>query len=558
MSNRNRFAAWIIALALLFALPFCGAAAEDAKKNGDIVILFTSDVHCGVDQNFGLAGLQQIRDFLISEGNDVILVDNGDQIQGEPIGTVTRGESIIDLMNAVGYSIAIPGNHEFDYGMDRFLELVQRSKHQYISCNITHNGELLFEPYTVRELAGKKIAFIGVTTPITFTSVNPKTFQDESGEIAYGFLQDQTGEKVYRAVQSAADAARAEGAEAVILLGHMGNEAICSPWTYADVISHTSGIDVFLDGHSHDTDQVLMKNADGRNVLRAACGTKLKHIGWCRIAADGGITAGLYTWSNDVPAPKLFGIVNDTSRAVDAEIEEMNGTLSQVACRTAVDLMADDPLEKDFNGEAVRMIRVTETNMGDLSADCFRVQGGADLALINSGGVRRNIPAGDITYAALLKTWPYNSYLCVLEATGQQILDALELGASKLPAENGSFLQVSGLTLEIHTSIPSGVVLDEDGMFVRVDGERRVKNVLVNGAPIDPEAVYTVAGRDFMLMQSGGGFCMFEGAKVLQDSVKVDTDVMADYINETLGGTVGAEYENPYGQGRIVIIETDD
>ena len=160
--------------------------------------------------------------------------------------------------------------------------------------------------------------------------------------------------------------------------------------------------------------------------------------------------------------------------------------------------------------------------------------------------------------AALLKTWPYNSYLCVLEATGQQILDALELGASKLPAENGSFLQVSGLTLEIHTSIPSGVVLDEDGMFVRVDGERRVKNVLVNGAPIDPEAVYTVAGRDFMLMQSGGGFCMFEGAKVLQDSVKVDTDVMADYINETLGGTVGAEYENPYGQGRIVIIETDD
>ena len=137
----------------------------------------------------------------------------------------------------------------------------------------------------------------------------------------------------------------------------------------------------------------------------------------------------------------------------------------------------------------------------------------------------------------------------------QQILDALELGAALAPIENGSFLQVSGLTYEIHTYIPSGVVTDEDGMFVRTEGERRVKNVRVSGEPIEPEKTYTLAGRDFMLTQYGGGFKMFEGAGVLQDSVKVDTQVMADYINETLGGTVGAEYEDPYGQGRITIIE---
>ena len=556
MKNRNRILALAAALALLLLTAVFGAAAgETAEKNGDIVILFTSDVHCGFDQNFGFAGLQRIREYLESEGNSVILVDDGDQIQGEPIGTLTSGEAIIDLMNAVGYDIAIPGNHEFDYGMDCFLGLVKKSKHQYISCNLTYKGDLVFEPYTIRELAGKKVAFIGVTTPMTFAASSPTTFQDENGEIVYGFLDDDTGAKVYSAVQSAADAARAEGAEVVVILGHMGNEAACKPWTYADVIAHTSGIDVFLDGHSHDTDQVTMKNAVGKDVLRTACGTKLEHIGWCRIAADGKITAGLFTWSNDIPAPKLFGIENEAARMVDATTEKLTALLSEVVCGTAVDLMSDDPLETDFNGQPVRMIRVTETNMGDLAADAFRVQGSADIALINSGGVRKNIEAGDITFGKLLKTWPYNSYLCVLEATGRQILDALELGAATAPLENGNFLQVSGLTLEIHTYIPSGVVLDTEGMFVRVDGERRVKNVLVSGEPIDPEKTCLLAGRDFMVTQYGGGFTMFEGAKVLQDSVKVDTQVMADYINETLGGTVGAEYEDPYGQGRITIIE---
>ena len=340
-----------------------------------------------------------------------------------------------------------------------------------------------------------------------------------------------------------------------MILGHMGNEAACKPWTYADVIAHTSGIDVFLDGHSHDTDLVTMKNASGKDVVRAACGTKLEHIGWCRITADGEIKAGLFTWSIDIPAPKLFKIENEAARMVDAATKKMATLLSEVVCGTAVNLMSDDPLETDFNGQAVRMIRVTETNMGDLAADAFRVQGCAEIALINSGGVRKNIEAGDITYGGLLKTWPYNSYLCVLEATGRQILDALELGAALAPVENGNFLQVSGLTLEIHTYIPSGVVTDADGMFVRVEGERRVKNVLVNGKPIDPGKTYILAGRDFMLTQYGGGFTMFKGAKVLQDSVKVDTQVMADYINETLGGIVGAEYEDPYGQGRITIVE---
>jgi len=559
MINRNKLLSLLTTLVLALSLLLCGAAAGEAAEipagNGDIVILFTSDVHCGIDQNFGFAGLLQVKNYLISEGNAVILADDGDQIQGEPIGTLTRGEALIDLMNTVGYDVAIPGNHEFDYGMDRFFELVKKANHQYISCNFTHNGELVFEPYTIRELAGKKVAFIGVTTPKTISDSTPSTFQDENGNFVYSFMQDETGEQVYQAIQKAADAARVEGADYVILMGHMGNEAECRPWTYADVISHTKGIDAFLDGHSHDTDQVTMKNAEGKNVLRIGCGTKLKHIGWCRIAADGTITAGLYNWDNPVSAPAMFAIDNEASRAVKAEVAKMEEKLKVVVAHSTVELMADDPVQPDFNGQSLRIIRVTETNMGDLSADAFRAQGNADIAVLNAAAIRANIKPGDITVAAIRKTYPYLSYMSVIEATGQQILDALELGAMLLPLENGSFLQVSGLTLEIHSYIPSSVVLDENDMFVRVDGERRVKNVKVGGEPIDPEKNYSVSGRGFILQEAGGGFSMFKGCKVLQNEVKADIDVLVDYINETLGGTVGAEYEDPYGQGRINILE---
>ena len=201
------------------------------EKNGDIVILCTSDVHCGVNQGFGYAGLQQVRDYLIAQGNDVILVDDGDSIQGEPIGTISKGEALVNLMNQIGYSVAIPGNHEFDYGMDRFLSLAEKAEYSYISCNFNHRGELVFDPYVIRELAGKKVAFVGVTTPKTMTSSTPSYFMDENNEFVYGFFQDETGEGVYNAVQTAVDAARAEGADYVVVMGHIGNEAECIPWT---------------------------------------------------------------------------------------------------------------------------------------------------------------------------------------------------------------------------------------------------------------------------------------------------------------------------------------
>ena len=555
----KKFLSLLLALLMVCSLVSGMAFADDeaaaVERSADIVILFTSDVHCGIDQGFGYAGLSEIYDHLVAQGNKVILVDDGDNIQGEPIGTMTKGEALVDLMNKVGYSVAIPGNHEFDYGMEQFLSLAKQAKFSYVSCNFNHEGELVFDPYVIRELDGMKVAFVGVTTPKTLTSSTPRYFQDENGEFVYGFFQDETGEGVYNAVQSAVDDARAEGADYVVVLGHMGNEEECHPWTYSDVISNVSGIDVFLDGHSHDTDQVVMKDKDGKEVIRAACGTKLSCIGWCRIDTDGKITTGLYTWNNNESAPALLGIANKTSAFVDKATSALEKKLKEVVASSEVLLTINDPEEVDANGKPIRMVRRAETNLGDLCADAYRIQSGADIAFVNGGGIRVSINAGKITLNDILKVHPFGNAMCVIEVTGQQILDALEWGARAIPGENGGFLQVSGLSYEIHSYIESPCKSDENSMFAGIEGERRVQNVLVDGKPIDPEATYTLASHDYMLLNNGDGYTMFDGAPLLQDRVKLDNQVLIDYITETLEGVIGEEYEDLTGEGRIVIVE---
>ena len=532
------------------------AVTGDAEKNGEIYVLFTSDVHCGVDQGFGYAGLRQIRDSLEAQGYETILVDDGDAIQGEPVGTVSKGETIVELMNEVGYDVAIPGNHEFDYGMDRFLELAGKAEYTYISCNFNREGNLIFAPYVIKEAAGKKIAFVGVTTPKTLTSSTPLYFQNDKGEYVYGFMQDNSGKALYKAVQDAVDSARGEGADIVYVMGHLGNEAECEPWTYADVIANTTGIDVFLDGHSHDTDQIVMKDKTGKEVTRSAVGTKLNCIGYSRITSSGEVKeTGVWTWNNKISAPKLLGINNPVRTKVDAAELELEEKFGEVVANTTVELTISDPKEVDENGKPIRMIRRAETNLGDLCADAYRDQSGADIAFVNGGGIRVSIEKGDITYGDIIDVHPFGNMMCVIEVTGQQILDALEWGSKEAPGENGGFLQVSGLTYEIDTSIDTPCVADENSEFEKISGKRRVKNVMVGDTPIDPAAKYTLAGHDYMLLNHGDGFTMFEGAPVLQDRVKIDNQVLIDYITDTLGGVIDDSYSDPFGQGRITITE---
>ena len=537
------------------------AAAEDSQAQDenedkkDIMILYTSDIHCGIDEGFGYAGLEQIRKYEQEKGYEVILVDDGDNIQGDPLGLLTKGDALIDLMNKMGYSVAIPGNHEFDYGVDNFLSLAEKAQFKYISCNFQYKGENVFDPYVIREIGGRKIGFVGVTTPTTITASKPTLFEDENGEFVYSFLQDETGEGVYNAVQSAVDNARKEGAEYVIVLGHLGNEEQCRPWTYADVISHTNGIDAFLDGHSHDTDQVIMKNKDGKEVPRSACGTKMQHIGWCRIPAEGEVTAGIYSWTLDDSAPEVLGIENEMSTAVKEARGSISKLLEGKIAVSEQEMTIYDPVAVDPEWGKVRMIRRAETNLGDLCTDAYRFVTGADIALLGGGGIRVSIPAGDVTMKNMYEVFPFGNEICVVQATGQQILDALEWGAAAVPGENGGFMQVSGLSYEIHTYIDSTCTKDVNGMFTGVAGERRVKNVKVNGTPIDPDALYNVAGNDYWFLNGGDGQTAFNGAERVDAGGLLDVQLLVDYLTGELGGVIGKEYSDPTGQGRIVIVE---
>ena len=549
----------ILALALVLS---CAAFAEEAAPalQKDLVILYTSDAHCGVAQGWGYAGLYAVKESL-SQDNYVLLVDDGDAIQGEPIGTMTKGEAIIDIMNAVGYDIAIPGNHEYDYGMERFLELTQKANFPYISCNFNKDGELIFAPYIIKEFDGVKIAFVGITTPTTPRSSTPKYFMNDEGEFIYGFMQDETGEALYAAVQKAVDDARAEGAQYVIAMAHLGDEDECRPWRYLDVIGNTAGIDALLDGHSHDTEQVVMKNKDGQDVVRTACGTKLAHIGRLTITKDGQISSELYSWNQPIAAPKMLGLQNVAGEAVTAATGVLNEKLAEVVASTTVDLIIYDPVAKTDDGRSVRIIRNTETNLGDLCADAYLDQSsGADIALVNGGGIRVSINKGDITLNDILKVHPFGNSLTVIEATGQQVLDALEWSVHAMPGEFGGFDHVAGLTFEVDATIPSPCTQDDHGFFTGMQEgvERRVRNVLVAGEPIDPAKLYKVVSHDYQLLNNGDGYTMFEGATVLQESVKLDNQVLIDYITGTLGGVVGEGYENPYGQGRIVSVGAEN
>lgn len=575
----------------------------------DIVVLYTNDIHCGVDDNIGYAGLSLYKKKMQGETPYVTLVDAGDAIQGAPIGTLSEGEYIVDIMNQVGYDVAIPGNHEYDYGMTRFLSLAQRLKCGYISCNFMdlQTGSQVFAPYKIIKYGAASVAYVGVTTPKTFTSSSPKFFRDQNGTYIYGFCEDETGEKLYTQVQQTVDHVRSEQVDYVILVAHLGENGSESIWTSDSVLEHTTGIDICIDGHSHEVYDKTISNKEGKPVLLTQTGTKLKQFGKLTIKPDGAITSEQIT---EVPASETqatyivragdnlnyiakrelgsynrwreiyeanrdrisdpnqlrvgmelvipgMSAVSADGKAVDYQTDQYikgiqaqyQESLKLVIGHTDTELMVDDP------ATGLRAVRSSETNLGDLTADAYRYVLGGDIGFSNGGGIRAAIKAGDITYEDALTVFPFGNMGCLVEATGQQIKDALELGARNCPEESGGFQQVSGLTYTVDTRIPSSVKLDEKGNFVKVDGTYRVTEILVNGEPIDLNRTYKVAAHNYMLKSGGDGMSMFRGCKLLLDETITDMDLLSQYIRENLKGNVGMEYANPAGQGRITVLK---
>ncbi|WP_283114977.1 alpha/beta fold hydrolase [Intestinimonas timonensis] len=545
----------VLAAAMVMGLAAPALAAEESE-NGKIVILHTNDVHCGIDPvtdeetgavtNVGYAGVAAYKAEMEEQygAENVTLVDAGDAIQGGPIGTLSKGSYIVDIMNEVGYDFAIPGNHEFDYGMDNFLTLAkEKAEYTYLCCNFTDlEGNAVLDAYKVVDYGDVSVGYVGIDTPESFTKSTPTYFQDAEGNYIYSFSQGNEGADLYAAVQKAVDAAVADGADYVVALGHLGNEGSTDVWTSKSVIANTTGIDVFIDGHSHETYDETVQNKDGEDVVLAQTGTKLANIG--KVVID--------TKTGDITAELVSGYEkqDETVAAYVAGVnEEFAGVLQEVVAKSDVALTTLDPA----TGE--RAVRNAETNLGDLCADAYRVLLGADIAFVNGGGIRADIAAGDITYEDIINVHPFGNEACLVETTGQDILDALEMGARLYPEENGGFLQVSGISYTIDASVPSSVVLSDEGEFVKVDGDYRVKDVMVGDEPLDVTKTYTLASHNYMLKSGGDGFVMFKDDTVLKDCVMIDNQVLINYIVDELGGVVSADYAEP--QGRITVVNAD-
>ena len=524
----------------IFAAPAVTDAAADTSP---IVILHTNDVHCGIDDSIGYAGLAAYKSEMEAQyGADrVTLVDAGDAIQGGAVGTLSDGAYVIDIMNQVGYDLAVPGNHEFDYGTGNFLDLAtNRAKFPYLSCNCRElaTGSTVLNSYWIEDYDGVKVAYVGISTPESLSKTTPAHFQDGNGVFLYDFFQGADGLYLYTAVQAAVNDARAQGADYVVAIGHLGNTGITPAYTSEAVISHTTGIDAFIDGHSHETYERTVSNAAGEKVILVQTGTKLNAIGKVVIEpATGNISSGLVTdYAEKDPAASAF---------IESLMADFSDTLNQVVASSDVTLTTMDP------ATGLRRIRNDETNLGDLVADAYRVVMGADIGMVNGGGIRADIEAGNVTYEDIINVHPYGNEMCLAVATGQEILDALELGAMNAPLEDGGFQHVSGLTYTIDLSVPSSVVLDATGSFAGVAGPYRVTNVLVNGQPLNVNSTYTVASHNYMIKEGGSGINMFMDNTLLQDCTMLDNQLLIDYITEYLGGTIGSQYADPYGSGRI-------
>ena len=533
--GRKIYAGFIFAF-LIFSLPLSVWAEK-------IIILHTNDIHCGVEDHLGLAKVAQYKKDLLKETPYVALVDAGDAVQGAPVGKLSDGQSVVKMMNTARYDFLIPGNHEFDYGMEAFFKLNQKQKTGYYSANFMdlRTNKLILPPYKIMTFGKKKIAFVGATTPSTLITSTPKFFQNEKGQFIYGFCEDKDGIKLYNQLQKYIDRAKEEGADYVFLVAHLGSDGSIPVWSSEAVIKNTEGIDVLIDGHSHELYEREIANKKGEKVLLAQTGTKLKSVGKVEIDEQGKITVDLIKELENAD-PKVL-------KVIAKENKRFEKILNQPIGETLVDLTIDDPVSGD------RRIRNGETNLGDFTADAFRHVLNTDVALIGGGTIRENFRQGKFTYNNLLTAFPFGNMSTVLDCTGQQILDALEMGASNYPEENGAFLHVSGLTYTIDSRIPSTVERDAAGNFVRVAGARRVRDVMIDGKPLDPQGDYTVGGVGYHLKDGGDGMAMFKDATLLQDGDISDVDVIEKFVKTHLNGRIKEGYEAPEGKGRIKILK---
>ena len=547
----------------------------------DVTILYTNDVHTYIDNKSPkptYAAIAALKKSIEDTGRDVLLVDAGDHIQGTAYGSMDDGATIIELMNEAGYDLATPGNHEFDYGMARAKAVLREADFPYVSCNWVDlcTGFNVLPSVKFFFVGGRKIAFVGVTTPETFTKSTPAYFMnDAQTKYIYDILGGEDGQKLYDAVQKAIDKAEFWGADTIIGLGHLGVDPSSSPWTSEEVIAHTHGFTAFIDGHSHTVmANKQVTDASGKAVTLTQTGSYFKNIGKMTVGADGTITTELIDTYEGLDAAVAATASNWISAVDDMLGEEI--------------AVGDTKFYINDPATGKRRIRSGETNLGDFVADGIYTYFNeieelhCDVAIMNGGGIRTDVEAGPWSFKTCKTVSPFGNVACLMSVTGQQIQDALEFGARFAGAEgkeNGGFLQVAGARYTIHPMIPNTVQTNDKNVWTGSAATPRVSNVEIYDKttgtykPLDPNATYALAGMNYTLRNLGDGFAMFDGATLIKDYVSEDYLVMSSYAamfggvdanglphlasaNSPLADYPGylLNYEDPYGAGRIQMV----
>ena len=520
----------IFLLALLWQLFMPSAMGQPTSVDkGDIVILYENDVHGAIE---GYPLMAELRDKMQKLTPHVAVVSCGDFLSGTPLGSVSRGRYLVRMINAVGYDFITLGNHEFDFGIDTLLQRMKELSAEVLCGNFAYvDGTTYYLCHAIREYGGVKVAFVGATTPTAPTSSTPTFFQDSLGRWIYTFFPSSL-DSVF---QQCVDEVRRQGADYVVMLSHLGDADLPL------LVASTTGIDVVLDGHSHSViPHKQLHNRDGKKVLWTSTGSKFKNIGRLIIKPHGEIYSELLPTSAMPPA---VNAVADTLSAI----------------RQAYDSIA----HRRVGYSLVRMLRKGhegnryDAPLGNFFCDAFLALTHAEVALMNAGGIRDDIRAGELLFGDLYSAAPFDNKLCLVEMSGQTLLDALEMGCRITPLLGGGFLNVAGLVYEIDTMQPSTVVCDENGVFVRVEGARRVKNVMVVNptnqklSPLDPSQVYRVAGCDYTLFKQGDGH-RFPNIKVINPVVCSYVEAIERFLRDNLKGVVDPSiYAHPLG--RIIV-----
>lgn len=516
----------------------CGSNRHVSTPSQQIIVLYENDVHCGVD---GYANFAALKNEMKAAHKYVTVVSNGDFVQGGSLGASSHGRSIINIMNAVGYDYVTLGNHEFDYGIPRQKELMEALDAQCLCCNFKdlRTGKQIYEPYHIVSYGDFDVAYVGMSTPYTINSSTPTYFKDEKGNYVYSFCI----EDFYEVVQNAVNSARAEGADFVVVLSHLGDEdegegGINSP----SMIENTYGIDVVLDGHSHSVIlDSIVKNKKGQNVTLTSTGTKFQYMGKLTIGTDGKFKTEL------VPTESYNKKDLSVLKVIDEIKEGYRKVAEQVIFTSDVKLAA-------FDDQANRLVRNQETNIGNFCADAYRTVFGTDIAFLGGGSIRADLPKGDVTFNDLYTMFPFENGTCKGECTGELLLDILEFSVSIAPGEFGGFQQVSGLRFEYDSSIPSPVLYNANHDFDGVKGARRVKKVEIlnnktgNYEPLVSDKTYTFAASSYVAIDHGDGFAMMNRCTNVQDLGILDTDIIQNFLENYKNNHVGTEYAGLEGR----------